>query len=156
MNDNEILEATAAGIESVVAEWRPKLIALEEDVARHKPTPERWAIAEVIGHLVDSACNNHQRFIRAQFCDDELVFPKYDQNQWAAAANYAKHDWGSLVELWCHYNSLIATVIRNIPEEALSKKCTITPYDPCTLEFLVTDYLTHLHHHFKILDGRIK
>jgi len=151
----ESTRKTADDIESLIERWRPKLAALDAKFVQEKPSPDRWAISEVIGHLVDSACNNHQRFVRAQFCDVELIFPKYEQNEWASAANYANCDWDSLVELWYHYNRLIATVIRNIPPKALATPCTITPYDSCTLEFLVTDYLTHLEHHFKILEERI-
>ena len=65
----------------------------------------------MIGHLVDSACNNHQRFVRAQHCD-ELIFPKYEQNEWVAAANYRNCDWSSLVELFYHYNRQISHLIR--------------------------------------------
>ena len=150
------LTSTAAGIESVINEWRPRLANLDADTAHAKPSADRWSISEVIGHLVDSACNNHQRFVRAQFCESELVFPKYEQNEWASAANYAHCDWGSLIELWYHYNRVIATLIRNMDPTTLSTPCTITPYDTCSLEFLVTDYLTHLHHHCNILNERIE
>lgn len=153
--NTEILNITATGIEMLINGWRPKLASLDSEHARSKPTPDRWSISEVIGHLIDSACNNHQRIVRAQYCDNELVFPKYDQNEWAIAANYLNADWESLVELWYHYNRMIASLIRNIKPEALQTPCTITPYDPCTLEFLVTDYLSHLQHHFNILEERM-
>ena len=148
------LVETAAEIEMVIASWRPKLRGLDSDTVHARPAPERWSISEVIGHLVDSACNNHQRFVRAQRCT-ELVFPKYEQNEWVTAANYRTCNWESLIDLWYHYNRLIANMIRNIPESQLSTPCTITPYETCTLEFLVTEYLKHLHHHFRILDDRI-
>lgn len=148
------LAKIASELESVVDSWRKKLLGLGEDSAHLKPSPDRWSISEVIGHLVDSACNNHQRFVRAQF-SDELVFPKYEQNEWAAAANYRFSDWESLVQLWYHYNRQIAVLIRNIPESKLSTSCTITPYDTCTLGFLVTDYVDHLNHHLRKLSERI-
>ena len=147
-------DETATEIELLVETWRARLRELSPDTVCSKPAPERWSISEVIGHLVDSACNNHQRFVRAQYCN-ELVFPKYEQNEWVASANYGTCNWESLIDLWYHYNILIANLIRNIPESQLSTPCTISPYEPCTLGFLVTDYLDHLNHHFGILSERI-
>lgn len=146
--------ATAADLVARVEEASEWLARLDETTVRHKPTPERWSIAEVIGHLVDSATNNHQRFIRAQEAD-ELVFPKYDQNSWAEKSGYHDADWRELVELWRLYNRLLAGVIRRIPAEKLTVRCTIGPYDPCTLEFLVVDYLDHLEHHLKKIRERL-
>ena len=147
-------DETATEIELLLKTWRAKLRELSPDSAHVKPSPDRWSISEVIGHLVDSACNNHQRFVRAQY-STELTFPKYEQNEWVESANYRSCNWESLVDLWYLYNIQLANLIRNIPESQLMTPCTITPYDTCTLGFLVTDYLDHLNHHFKILDGRI-
>ncbi len=146
---------TASELESLIESWRKKLLELHASTAHAKPDPDRWSISEVVGHLVDSACNNHQRFVRAQHCSD-FVFPKYEQNEWVAAANYQACDWASLVELWYHYNRLIATLIRNIDPASLSTPCTITPYETCTLGFLVSDYLDHMKHHLNILADRAK
>ena len=149
------LQQVSIEIESTVDAWRAKLLQLEASLAHEKPAPDRWSISEVIGHLVDSACNNHQRFVRAQFCD-ELTFPKYEQNDWVTAASYGDFDWESLVQLWFHYNRMLAHLIRQIDKPNLATSCTITPYDACTLEFLIRDYVDHLHHHLDILDQRIE
>lgn len=143
----------ASQLTSTVGEWRIKLLELDQTTARHKPSADRWSIAEVLGHLVDSACNNHQRFVRAQE-SDALTFPKYNQNTWVSASDYQHCDWPQLVELWSLYNYHIAHVMRNIPERSLQTPCTITPYETCTLEFLVTDYLDHLYHHLKKIGER--
>ena len=147
-------QEAATEVEAILEDWRPRLVALEDAAAHEKPSPDRWSISEVLGHLIDSACNNHQRFIRAQGVD-ELVFPKYDQNAWATLADYRNASWSSLVELWYHYNRLIAIVIRNVPEDQLQTPCTITPYDTCTLGFLIDDYVVHLLHHFEKLSERL-
>ena len=144
----------ADGIESLIGDWIVKLRKLEPATVNVKPAPDRWSVAELIGHLIDSACNNHQRFVRAQFCD-ELTFPKYEQNEWVSAADYGNCNWTSLVDLWYHYNRLVAHIIRNLPESKVSIPCTITPYETVTLGDLVTDYLEHLNHHFMILDERL-
>lgn len=144
----------ASELESLIESWRFEFLQLDGSTAHAKPAPDSWSISEVVGHLVDSACNNHQRFVRAQRCT-ELVFPKYDQDDWVAAAAYRVSDWESLVELWYRYNRLLAVLIRNIRVVSLSTPCTITPNQPTTLEFLVEDYLAHLKHHLAILAVRI-
>jgi DinB superfamily len=146
---------TASELESLIESWRRVLLELGALAASTKPDSDRWSISEVVGHLVDSACNNHQRFVRAQFCS-EFVFPKYEPNEWVAAANYRECDWESLVELWYHYNRQIAGLIRNMRTSSLSTPCTIIPYEPCTLGFLVSDYLDHMKHHLNIMADRIE
>lgn len=148
------LAKTADEIENLINQWLSRFRGLSDEQAHDKPAPDRWSISEVVGHLIDSACNNHQRFVRAQFLD-QFVFPKYEQNQWVEAANYREMNWDGTVNLWYHYNVLIACLIRNLPETKLGVPCTIEPYETCSLEFLATDYLDHLHHHCNILDERI-
>ncbi|MEM9364605.1 MAG: DinB family protein [Planctomycetota bacterium] len=149
-----IQEQTACGVEQEIESWREKLLSIAPDAAHEKPADDRWSISEVIGHLVDSACNNHQRFVRAQH-GSALVFPKYDQSHWVIAANYQAYDWASLVELWYQYNRVISVLMRRIPDDRMSTACTIEPYATCSLEFLVTDYLDHLRHHLEKLNARM-
>lgn len=149
-----MLSSVAEGLEEVINLWRDRLLQQPPEAMKEKPGPDRWAIIEVFGHLIDSANNNHQRFVRAQQCE-ELKFPKYEQNEWVQAADYLNSEWKTIVELWYFYNRQLATVIRNIDEGSLEKSCAITPYEPCTLSFLVTDYLDHLKHHLDILDQRL-
>ena len=137
-----------------VTQSRELLLGLGESIVRQKPSADRWSIAEVVGHLVDSASNNHQRFIRAQE-SESLTFPKYDQNSWAAKNAYASANWESLVELWFHYNLQLARVIEQISEEHLEKRCMIGSLEPCTLGWLVTDYFDHLVHHLKKIEERV-
>lgn len=150
-----ITSDTADKISALVDKWRPILESLSEEQFRFKPTADRWSIAEVIGHLVDSANNNHQRFIRAQRCS-ELTFPKYDQNHWVDACGYHSVDQSDLIQLWYHYNKIISNVLRRLPADQLKTPCTITPYETCSLEFLVTDYFTHLKHHLEKIHERIR
>ena len=104
--------------------------------------------------MIDSACNNHQRFIRAQELP-ELTFPGYEQNLWVQKNGYHESDWRELVELWFLYNQRLADVIRRIPPEELETPCTITLYETCTLGFLVDDYLDHLLHHLGKIRERV-
>ena len=137
----------------VVDFFAARLALLDEVTVRHKPSEERWAIIEVVGHLVDSASNNHQRFVRAQE-SDSLVFPKYDQNFWVRTQRYDRCSWDNLVELWKLLNLHLAHVIRQIPDHKMRAKCTITPNEPVSLSFLVEDYLVHLKHHLNKINER--
>jgi hypothetical protein len=56
------------------------LNALDENEFSFKPAENKWSKKEILGHLIDSASNNHQRFVRAQFEEHANIF--YHQNEW--------------------------------------------------------------------------
>ena len=105
-----------------------------------------WSSKQVIGHLIDSASNNHQRFVRAMLAPS-LDFPGYDQNGCVAVEAVQDADWQMLISAWAAYNRYLAHVIAHVPESKLTTSCRIGSDAPVTLEFLVTDYLRHLNHH---------
>jgi hypothetical protein len=117
----------------------------EAEVA-HKPSSDRWSKKEILGHLIDSACNNHQRFVRAQL-DNGLSFPGYEQEKWARCQGYAAAEWDLLIDLWTAYNRHLAEVIARLPTAALSVECRIGGAEPVTLSCLVEEYVRHLDHH---------
>jgi len=123
-----------------------------------------WSAKQVLGHLIDSAANNHARFVRAQFKDD-LVFEGYDGEAWVRVERFDQEAWVSLVDLWTNYNLHLLHVISNIPDDILTKPRakhsldkialrTVPATESTTLEYLVRDYLEHLQEHLKqIFDG---
>lgn len=123
----------------------------EAEVAR-KLAPDVWSKKEILGHLIDSAGNNHQRFVRAQL-QGELTFPGYEQEGWARCQRYVTADWQHLVTLWRAFNLHLANVLAAIPEDKANVACTIGDDPPVTLHFLAEDYLTHMNGHLKQLDG---
>ena len=123
-----------------------RLSSISDAQASHKPEPTKWSKKEIIGHLIDSASNNHQRFVRAQE-GEVLIFPKYTQDYWVAVQHYNSASWQLLLSLWASYNLHLANVIENILPEARLRLCKIGSNDPVTLDFLVSDYLVHLKHH---------
>jgi DinB superfamily len=136
-------------------EWAgPRLSRLPEAEADHKPAPERWSKKEILGHLVDSACNNHQRFVRAILAD-ELVFPGYEQEGWARCQQHADADWPLLVDLWSAYNRHLAALVARFPADKLATPCRIGGADAVTLAALAEDYLRHLDHHLNQLLGEV-
>jgi hypothetical protein len=141
----------------------PRLHEISEADSRVPRSEGKWSPKEIIGHLIDSAANNHQRFVRAQF-SDELVFPGYEQEQWIQAQHYQDEPWTALLQLWQFYNQHLLHVITRAPEETRTKlrhkhnlhkiaSDAISESEPVTLEFFMRDYLDHMKKHLKQILG---
>ena len=146
-----ITYTVADRLDQLVDDVSLRLRMLEEEVVAARPDVGKWSIKEIIGHLLDSAVNNHHRFVRAKEAS-ELTFPSYEQNDWVARQNYQDTDWPALLELWRLYNHQIAHIIRQIPEGVLYSVCHIGSHDPSTLRFIVEDYVDHMQHHLEQVD----
>ena len=135
-----------------------ELIALPYIDTQKAGEDGKWSKKQELGHLIDSALNNHQRFIRAQIQvhlepDGVLRFPGYAQNDWVQVGEYQTRVWGELVRLWKSLNQQILHVMKNTSLEAREIKCSIGGGEPVTLEFVMVDYVGHLKHHMaKILE----
>lgn len=144
---NELLKETSDRLLQVIAEAKDHIIAISESEWSVKVAPEKWSRKEMLGHLVDSAANNHIRFVRAQLADDVFTGDAYEQNFFVTAQKYAEANTQELIQLWYSYNRHLASVIRHINPDKLNVSCHIGPYEPAPLSFVVTDYVTHLEHH---------
>lgn len=138
---------------SIVEEFRQtiadgyyRLALIGETESAIKPAPNKWSPKEIIGHLIDSASNNHQRFVRVQFYDD-LDLPRYEQERWVLAQGYQQTAWVELLMFWKCYNEHLARVVSLMPEESLTRTVRIGGGEPVTLGFLVEDYVRHLRQH---------
>ena len=105
-----------------------------------------WSRKQVIGHLIDSASNNHQRFVRASL-QGSLEFPGYDQDGCVRIEAPQEAAWPLLVTLWKEYNLYLAHVIAHLPPSQLKAQCRIGDHEPVTLQFIAEDYLRHMLHH---------
>ena len=110
--------------------------------------PGKWRRVQLLGHLVDSATNNHQRFVRA-LIEPALHFPAYRQEESVAVQAYDVYGAAPLLELWANLNTLIAHIIERIPPYKLQTPCTIGGDETVPLSFLVEDYNRHLIHHLQ-------
>ena len=148
-----MLASVANDLAGAVDAAAPELRAIDDAVASRKLKPDVWSVKEILGHLVDSASNNHQRFVRAPL-GGELTFPGYEQNGWVASQDYQTKPWRDLVDLWVLYNHHLAHVIRRIPDAAANVRCRIGADEPITLSSLAQDYLGHLRHHLEQIRER--
>ena len=140
-----------------VAEAATRLLNISDAHRQSTSLDGQWSARQIVGHLIDSAANNHQRFVRAQFTGD-LVFPGYDQEQWVAIQYYQDEDWAALIQLWKSYNDHLAHVIAHIPADVLQQPRwphtldriawqTVSADEPATLAYLIRDYIGHLRDH---------
>ena len=142
----EVTARIARDVIATVESDLPKLGAIDEDRASEPRAPGKWSRKQVIGHLIDSAFNNEQRFVRAQL-GASLSFPGYAQDSWVATQAYQQRSWADLVALWAALNRHLAHVIAHIEPRALGTSCTIGEGAPVTLRFVAEDYVRHLRHH---------
>ena len=144
--------AASSDLEQTLDRARPMLEAVSEQEASRRPRPEKWSKKEIVGHLLDSASNNHQRFVRAAL-QGELTFPGYSQNELVKLQGFHEMKWDSLIEFWVAYNRFLATVLRRLPGEAESVRCVIGNNPPATLGWIAQDYVEHLKRHLNQILG---
>lgn len=140
----------------------PLLHAMPSHLTSRRPSPESWSPIEILGHLIDSASNNHRRFVRASLGED-LRFEGYAQNAWVATQAYQSARWGEIVTLWRAFNLHLAHVMERTPASSLERRHTehnldqiaweaVPREEPTTLEYLMRDYVGHLKHHLRQID----
>lgn len=151
-------ERIGASLRAGIEEGLVLFHGVREELTARRPEANAWCAREVIGHLIDSACNNYRRFIINQDTDHLIVDP-YEQGTWVARGRYAETPASELVPTWAAYNRQIARVIEAMPDTVLTSSrgpmaqhrfpySCIQPSDTVTLRHLVEDYVGHIRHHF--------
>ncbi|RDI13230.1 DinB family protein [Flavobacterium sp. AG291] len=124
-----------------------KLRTIPDADFSNKPAPEKWSKKEIIGHLIDSATNNHHRFVRAQFEDVPKI--TYAQNNWNNASCYQDMDKEHVISFWANYNQHLIEVVKRIPEADMLRECNNGGENNITLQWLIADYVVHMEHHLR-------
>jgi len=122
-----------------------RLSWISEDRATARTGPASWSIKEELGHLIDSAANNHQRLVLIQIQDNPSL-PSYDQAGWVSCHQYGAREWQWLIESWAAMNGLLLAAAESVPSESWGRPCSIGA-SPMTLESLLDDYVKHMVHH---------
>jgi hypothetical protein len=140
-------------LESAIDEFRTLLDSAplahftETDAAAHvSQTGARWTRKQVLGHLLDSAANNHHRFVRAQI-EPDFSMPGYAQEAWVEKQHFNNRSWRDLLAFWTSYNRHLLFLMETVTESGRRRLCRVGPDEPVTLEFLMVDYVRHLQHH---------
>jgi hypothetical protein len=136
------------GILQVIETWEPKLAGLPIDTITQKRNKQNRTIKQILGHLIDSASNNHQRMIRLQY-NTELVFPDYrqDNDLWIALQDFQNEDWGDLIQLWKYFNRHMIQVIKSVDESKLENYWHDFEGTKVTLLQMIEGYLWHIDLH---------
>jgi hypothetical protein len=128
------------------------LRAISEAEAAIKPAPNKWSKKEILGHLIDSAANNHQRFVRLQM-QDSIDLPGYEQDGWVGVQSYQRGSWRDIVDLWQSYNRHLAHLVATVKPDALRHVWNTPSGKTLDLEFIMRDYVVHLKHHLRQILG---
>src|ERR1700733_12614721 len=105
----------------------------------YKSAPDKWSKKQIIGHLIDSAQINLQRFVRCTY--EENFKLTYEQVEWVNAQHYQDANIKELLGLWNLLNLQIIRVLENYPADRLQAQCDNSKTEPNlhTVEWLATD-----------------
>lgn len=138
----------ARNLRDAVNEATLWLNTISEEESAHATAPGKWSRKEIIGHLIDSASNNHQRFVRGQL-SKHYHSARYTQDEWVSLQRYRDAEWSSLVTLWREFNLHLARVIESTPDD-VAERHRIQLFDSDEAQSLgwwMNDYVGHLKHH---------
>lgn len=125
-----------------------RLAAISNELATVKPAPASWSAKQELGHLIDSAANNHQRIVRAQL-EDGLALPGYDGDFWVALHDYQNREWTELIGLWRAGNTQLLAAAESADQNVWSHKLSVGGSEPMTLRFVLDDYVDHMASHLR-------
>lgn len=141
------MKEISSQLQSIVMAYFDKMKKMSLGEWEGRKAPGKWSKKETLGHMIDSAANNHQRFVRAQYGDKTPI--SYDGDAWVKVQEYNSESAIVLLEVWKNYNLHLAHVISKIPSDKYNVLFNADAKEPVTLEWIVNDYVKHLEHHLK-------
>lgn len=113
-----------------------------------KPRPEKWSKKEILGHLIDSARYNLQRFNEIPLSEKTYQINSYPQVGLVKLNDYQNADLQELIMTFQLLNRQICKAIDRLSDENM--KIEIQAYgEKKDLHWLIKDYVEHLEHHLK-------
>lgn len=136
------------GILRYIDKWEQKLVELPINTITTKRNKQNRTIKQILGHLIDSAANNHQRMIRLQY-NEKLDFPDYQQDNdlWIALQDYQNADWLTIIQLWKYYNLHMMQIIKSVDRKKLDNSWQSFEDTSVTLRQMIEGYLGHIELH---------
>jgi hypothetical protein len=136
------------GIIDIIESWELKLINLPIETITLKRNNQNRTIKQILGHLIDSASNNHQRMIRLQY-NTNLTFADYrqDNDLWIALQDFQTEDWNNLIQLWKYFNLHMVHVIKSVDQSKLDNYWHDFEGTKVTLQEMIEGYLWHINLH---------
>lgn len=128
------------------------LMVDSREIAAVKLGPDKWTLKDMVGHLIDSASNNHQRFVRLQI-DRKISIPGYDAEEWVGVSNMQNLNYDFVVGFWRMYNDYLLNLIKGIKPESM-KNVWVPADEEMSLEFLIDDYYAHMEMHLQMFKER--
>ncbi|UOQ78775.1 DinB family protein [Hymenobacter sp. 5516J-16] len=148
-----MMEAVCERLRELLEVTSQHLSTCSEQELAEAPSPGRWSRKEILGHLIDSAANNHRRFVLALISPEPLLVQSYDQDAWVRVADYQNAPTDELLHLWTSYNRQLIRLLERVPATAHEFRCQLDDGYTVTLGWLIEDYAVHLEHHVQqILD----
>lgn len=148
MSVSAVLTGTAQKFRADLDEIHGTLNAVPVVLADRPWRDGGWTRKQIVGHLLDSAANNRQRFVRAAI-EGTYTGPFYDQDAWVAAQGYADLSWQTLLKWWAVEHEILAAIVDRVPEERMDAECRVGDDPPVTLRYLIEDYITHQNWHLR-------
>jgi len=149
MSTNQEINGIITELLQLVNTWEQRLLNLPEPLITRLKNRQDRSIKQLIGHLIDSASNNHQRIVRLQYVENELRFPDYTSHNdtWIKIQHYQDEDWNTIVGLWKFYNLHLVHLMKHIKESKLQHYWIDEDGAKVELFTLLKGYLWHLNLH---------
>ena len=144
-------------LNSIINDFYNEYKGLDNKITSTRLGVDKWTLKEIVGHLIDSASNNHQRFVRLQIVD-ELIFPGYgkDNSKWLEIQKCNEMNFSDIIMLWKQYNILIGNIIKEADEGKLENYWIKSDGDKITLKDLMIDYVRHIKEHVRHFEETLK
>lgn len=141
-------------LESLISEMTEIVNATDEVEFNLKLAPNKWSKKEILGHLCDSALNNHARFVKIIISSYPITIQGYTQDDWVRVNDYQnQYGKSDVLSLWQNINKTILRVLRKADTSDFQKKCVLPDQKEVTLEWLLNDYVAHLIHHLEQIEA---
>jgi len=138
-------------LETYIESLPIKMKQFSSDELLTRSSPGKWSKQEILGHLIDSAINNLQRFTEIQFLSQPYTVISYMQNELIIVNHYQNLPLQHLLDLWQSLNRQIVFVVKTIPADKLN--FLVDPHyenkEMKTLGWIICDYVAHMEHHFR-------